>query len=80
MNCAVYKGKLVYDHYLYVENENDFSRVPPELLTLLGDLQHVVNFELHPERNLAQADARAVISALDRDGYYLQLPPKEKLN
>ena len=80
MNCSVYKGKLIYDHFLFVENENDFSRVPNELLTLLGDLQHVINFDLHPDRKLAQANTRVVIDALNLEGYYLQLPPKEKLN
>ena len=46
MNCSVYKGILKIDYFLYVEIKNDFSRVPKELLTLLGELQHVISFDL----------------------------------
>lgn len=80
MNCSVYKSSLRFDHFLYVENEDDFSRVPTELLTLLGGLEHVISFDLKPERKLAQADAEVVMDCLQQEGYYLQLPPKEKLN
>lgn len=76
MHCAIYKGPKKIDHYLYVENKDDFSRVPEALLKLLGKLELVMALELGPERCLAQADVKQVCRALREQGYYFQMPPK----
>lgn len=76
MHCAIYKGPKKTDHYLYVEKEDDFSRVPQALLDMLGNLELVMTLELTPERSLAQADIDQVRTALREQGYYFQMPPK----
>jgi uncharacterized protein len=76
MLCAIYKGKKKTDHYLYVEKENDFSRVPEALLEILGSLQLVISLELSAQRKLAQADVNEVMQQLTEQGYYFQMPPK----
>ena len=78
MHCAIYKGPKKIDHFLYVENEGDFSRVPQALLDVLGQLQLIMTLELGPERALAQADAEQVRTALREQGYYLQMPPRRE--
>lgn len=75
MHCAIYKGPKKIDHYLYVEREDDFSRVPQALLELLGEVELVMALELGPERSLAQADIEEVRQALRTQGYYFQMPP-----
>jgi uncharacterized protein YcgL (UPF0745 family) len=75
MNCSIYKSAKKPDSYLFVEREGDFSRVPASLLRLLGALQWVMSLELTPERKLAQADVRKVMSNLKDSGFHLQLPP-----
>ena len=75
MRCVVYKGVRKPDTVLFVEREDDFSRVPDSLLQLLGRLQQVTVIELAPGRVLAQADAGEVRRLLRSQGYYLQLPP-----
>ncbi len=75
MNCVIYKGAKKPDSYLYVEREGDFSRVPPTLLKMLGELQRVMSLELDSDRKLAQADAKKVIESLVQNGYFLQMPP-----
>jgi uncharacterized protein YcgL (UPF0745 family) len=77
--CVVYKGLLKADTYLYVERAEDFSRVPDALLAQLGDLEAVLEVELHAERALARADVTEVMRALREQGYYLQLPPRDEL-
>ncbi|MEQ6341390.1 MAG: YcgL domain-containing protein [Gammaproteobacteria bacterium] len=79
MKCAIYKSLKKMDTYLYMEREDDFSRVPETLLKLLGQLQLVMNIELTPERNLAQANPEEVRQQLQAQGYYLQLPPIEPM-
>jgi uncharacterized protein YcgL (UPF0745 family) len=78
MHCVIYKGPKKLDHYLYVEQEDNFERVPQALLDLLGPLELVMTLELGPERKLAQAAADEVRSALKEQGYYLQMPPKSE--
>lgn len=75
--CAIYKSLKKSDHYLYVEKQGDFSRVPAPLLQLLGSLEWVMDLELGPGRKLASADAAEVRRQLEEQGYYLQLPPKK---
>jgi uncharacterized protein YcgL (UPF0745 family) len=75
MHCAIYKGHKKFDHYLYVEREGDFARVPQALLDLLGTLELVMTLELSPERRLAQADIEQVRRALREQGYFFQMPP-----
>lgn len=76
MHCAIYKGPKKIDHYLYVEREDDFSRVPQALLELLGEPQLVISLELDEGRKLAQADIEQVRQALREQGYYFQMPPR----
>lgn len=76
MQCAIYKGTKKIDHYLYVEKENDFSRVPQALMDILGQLELVIGLELSSERHLAQADVNEVMRQLSEQGYYFQMPPK----
>ena len=80
MKTAIYKGKSKQDSYLYLEQEEDFSRVPQPLLAAMGELALVMTLDLSPEQKLARADVEQVISALQQDGFYLQMPDEaEKL-
>ena len=78
MLCTVYKSIKKIDHYLYLETEDKFSRVPEQLLSMLGQLEHVMDLELNSERKLARANVADVMSNLNDNGYYLQLPPTDE--
>ena len=77
MQCAIYRSNKKTDTYLYVQEEGNFSRVPADLLNLLGQLDLVMTLELTPDRTLARADPEQVRQQLDTQGYYLQLPPSD---
>lgn len=74
--CSIYRSEKKADSYLYVERENDFTRVPQALLDMLGTLTCVMSLELHPQRKLAQVDVVHVMQHLKEQGYYLQMPPR----
>lgn len=76
MHCAIYKGSKKFDHYLYVENEDDFSRVPESLIQMLGKLELVMTLDLAGDRKLANADIDQVRQNLQDQGYYFQMPPQ----
>lgn len=73
----IYKGSRRAETYLYVAGEDDFERVPAELLDAMGSLELVMTLELDEQRRLARVDAKAVLESVTRVGYFLQLPPIE---
>lgn len=73
--CAVYKSKLKPDSYLFVENRDDFSRVPEALLTMFGAPELVMMLPIDKRDKLAFANIVKVKQELIDSGYYLQLPP-----
>lgn len=83
MVCYVYKGEKKQDHYLYLPHEFDAAELPKDfpdaILGLLGELSLIIEFELSPERKLPQAEASQVISDIQSQGFYLQMPKKDML-
>lgn len=79
MYCYVYKGIHKPDHYLYLQQELGAAEtcLPDALLTMLGELSLVVEFELHADRNLPQVDAAQVLADIKAQGFYLQMPKKD---
>lgn len=75
MFCAVYKSLKKQQTYLYVEKKDDFSKVPQELLTLLGQLELVMLMAKRPEKDLVQVTIDELADSLSDQGYHLQLPP-----
>jgi uncharacterized protein YcgL (UPF0745 family) len=78
LKARVYKGARKEETYLYVAERDDFGRVPPGLLEAMGELELVMELELHPGRRLARADPKRVIQDLRERGYHLQLPPVDR--
>jgi uncharacterized protein YcgL (UPF0745 family) len=76
-NCTIYRGSKRAEMYLYVDEQEDLARVPPELLARFGRLDVVMKLELYPQRRLARADANTVLEAIAQQGFYLQMPPQE---
>lgn len=81
MYCYVYKGDKKDDHYLYLDYRFDHNKLPSELpaaiLGLMGELSLVIEFELDLTRKLPQADAAQIISDIQSQGFYLQMPKKD---
>ncbi|GJL81096.1 MAG: YcgL domain-containing protein [marine bacterium B5-7] len=75
MHCDIYKSSRKTDTYLFVEQNAEIGDLPASLVELLGNLEHVMALELHPQRILAQADATDVIKNINSNGYYVQMPP-----
>lgn len=73
--CWIYKDRRRGETYLYLAEKDGFDAAPKTLLDAMGDLEFVMELELHPDRKLARARAEEVLRALNDDGYYLQLPP-----
>ncbi len=75
MHVWVYKGDKKADTYLYLAGHDHFDRVPEALLSLLGNLSLVVDFDMLARKRLARVDMETALSQLREKGYFLQLPP-----
>ncbi|WP_269618392.1 YcgL domain-containing protein [Zhongshania sp. BJYM1] len=79
--CAVYRSTRTEGMYLYVDHQEDVSRVPEDLLARFGKLERAMTLVLTKERKLARADVQKVMDEIVDKGFYLQLPPQaERLN
>lgn len=74
--CTVYRGSRTEEMYLYVDQAEDLARVPEALLARFGKLEKALTVALHPARKLARADVNKVLESIEKEGFYLQMPPR----
>ena len=72
--CSVYKSPREEGMYLYVDKEDGLERVPEILLKKFGEPMLVMTIALSEDKKLAQADPAKVLTAIDEQGFYLQMP------
>ncbi|WP_018863119.1 MULTISPECIES: YcgL domain-containing protein [Thioalkalivibrio] len=78
MQCYVYRATRRADTYVYLPEKDDFSELPDGLTRALGRLEFALEFELTPDRTLAQEDPQQVLANLKEQGFHLQFPPPEE--
>ena len=74
--CRIYRSERKAETYLYVIDALDLEELPAALRRQFGDATLVMLLEIGPETRLSRVDGADVVRALERDGYFLQLPPK----
>ncbi len=74
MNCFIYRCSRKADLYIYLAEEDDFSRVPAEIMRGLGITEFSMELELTAEKILAKEDLATVIKNLEEKSFHLQLP------
>ncbi len=75
MQCYIYKSLKKDELYLYVTQKDDFGAIPEALLKSLGKLSFVMELELNHDRKLAREKTATVISSLENQGFFIQMPP-----
>ena len=76
MNAYIYKSSRKDQLYLYIENKNDFSKIPQELFDSMGkEPIFVMQLCLSPKKPLARENIIKVIDNIKRQGYHVQMPP-----
>ena len=77
MLCAVYKTNKKQGMYLYVPKKGNFEDVPEALMSRFGVPELVTIISLEKRERLGGVDKEKLIDALNEQGFYLQMPPKE---
>ncbi len=78
MKCAVYRSNKKEFTYLYLPEDDDFSRVPDSLRKLIEPLERVLEVDLADRRTLAQEDPAIVLEQIKEQGWFLQMPKTEE--
>lgn len=63
--------------YLYLAQHLTWEKLPDALQQQFPKTNHVIDFDMTPERKLARVDGQKAYQALSTEGYYLQLPPSD---
>ncbi len=79
MQCYIYKSLKKEGLYLYIEQRNDFSKVPEKLLQTFGKPVFVMALALTAQRKLAKEDVVQVMRQLTDKGYFVQMPSRDYL-
>lgn len=81
MQCFVYRSKQKTGTYLILpEQTDDISHLPDSLVKVFGTPQFSFEFELTGERKLMRISSDELREKLEQQGFYLQLPPGERLS
>ncbi|MBL4583242.1 MAG: YcgL domain-containing protein [Pseudomonadales bacterium] len=76
MIISIFKSGRKQEMYLYVEKAKGLADVPDTLKEMFGAPSLAMTMLIKPDQKLARADPETVISSIQSQGYYLQLPPK----
>jgi uncharacterized protein len=79
VEVAVYRSTRRAETYLYLRAEGEFEELPEALLDHFGTGDAFLQFWLHENKKLAQAEPKKVLAALAEQGFYLQLPPDKDI-
>ena len=83
MKCLIYRCGKKQEMYLYLPYQEDeaelLASLDAGLKAITGQLEKVMELELSAERKLARADVKTVLGALNKQGFYLQMPPNALL-
>lgn len=75
--CDVYRSARVDGMYLYVNRQEGLARVPEPLMKRFGRAEPALSMTLTAAKKLARANADEVIQAIEGQGFYLQMLPKD---
>ena len=73
--CRIYRSERKAETYLYLLEPLDLDELPAALRSQFGRATFVMRLDIGPQTELSRVGAADVVRALQRDGYYLQLPP-----
>lgn len=74
--CMVYRSSKKEGTYLYVEKSQGLTKVPEDLLGIFGKPEEAFTIMLTPQKKLARVDVEEVLTKLQSQGYFLQMPPQ----
>ena len=73
--CSIYRCAKKEGMYVYVDKQEDLSRIPDALKKQMGATELAMTLLLASDKKLARVKAEDVLKAIEEQGFYLQMPP-----
>jgi len=77
MLTYIYRSEKKTDCYLYLDKPAASADLPMPVKKVVGDLVLVMELEVKLDTKLALSDPEKVLTALNEQGFYIQMPSKE---
>lgn len=77
MKCFVFKSSKQDGMYIYLREMDGFGQLDAVLRDAFGQPEFVIELDLTADSRLARYEAQDVISKLETNGYFLQMPPAD---
>lgn len=74
MKAYIYRCRKKPDIYIYLENKDDFSKLPEDIVNSLGIIEFSMELELSTDKELAKENPATVMGNLRNHGFHIQLP------
>lgn len=78
MLCDVYRSSRKADTYIYLPHGEELSELPDALVQGFGKAEKILTINLATREQLARLSVKELSKHLEKDGFYLQLPPKQE--
>ncbi|XKM14029.1 YcgL domain-containing protein [Orbaceae bacterium ac157xtp] len=73
MWCYIYRSPKKENSYLYVDKENDFTKVPDVLMKAFGQPIFAMKVLLDEKRKFVAGTAQEIEAKIKNDGFFLQM-------
>ena len=74
---STFKSPKKPELYLFIPKEAGLDSLADELLVMFGESEHILDFDLTPDRKMPRSNAAHIYEALQTKGYFMQMPPTE---
>ena len=74
MKTFIYRCSRKPDLYIYLAEEDDFSKVPKNIYNSLGIIEFAMELDIKKGMRMAKEEPEKVLENLDEHGFHIQLP------
>lgn len=76
--CTIYSSKKRSELYVYLPKDDAIDDLPDEVKAYTGALTSVMTLLITEDKALARVSASDVIDAINKQGFFIQMPPAEQ--
>lgn len=73
MKAYIYRCSRKPDIYIYLAEENDFSKVPKGIYNSLGIVKFTMELDIKKDMKMAKENPEIVLENLNEHGFHIQL-------
>lgn len=71
--CYIYRSLKKENSYLYIDNENDFSKIPEVLMKAFGQPVFIMKVLLDGKRKFVVGSSQEIEEKITQDGFFFQM-------